>query len=111
MPIFGLAVFWVLPFETAMPIYAAIVIVSALLYAVIMKSMRRPVTTGGEGMLGQVVDVLEMSDHEGSVRVHGAIWRAISEDDLRRGDHARVVGVNGLTLKIEQETAASPNSS
>ena len=107
MPVIGLIVFWIWPFDTAMPVYLVILTISGLLYAAIMKSMRRPVTTGSEGLRGERVVVMEMRGHEGRVRLHGAIWRAVTDDDLRPSEPARVVAVNGLTLKIKREGAAS----
>jgi membrane protein implicated in regulation of membrane protease activity len=106
MPVIGLAAFWIWPFDIALPVYLIILAVSGLFYAAIMKSMRRKVVTGREGLRDQVVDVIQMSGHVGSVRLHATVWRAVSEDDLRPGDHARVIGVDSLTLRVKKEPAA-----
>jgi membrane protein implicated in regulation of membrane protease activity len=111
MPVIGLVVFWIWPFGPAMLIYLIILTVSGLLYAKIIKSMRRPVITGREGLRGEAADVLDITGHAGHVRIHGEIWRAVSEDDLRPGDHARVVDIDGLTVKIKRDDGSSPTGS
>jgi membrane protein implicated in regulation of membrane protease activity len=44
-----------------------------------------------------------MADHEGHVRLEGAIWKAEPGDDLKRGDRVKVLGVDGLTLRVTRE--------
>ena len=62
----------------------------------------RPATTGAEGMIGEVGDVVEtvMTDHPGWVFVHGELWRAVPavapEDAYEQGDREeRVIRVGG----------------
>jgi len=100
-PIIGLIVFWLLPLSEALPLYLLIVALSAVLYFMLLKALRRPVATGNRGLLGKSVVVVDMHGHEGQVRVNGTTWHAISEDEIENGDEARIVGVEGLTLKIE----------
>jgi membrane protein implicated in regulation of membrane protease activity len=102
MPVFALVLFWLLPFDVALPIYLVILAASGVLYFILMKAMHRPVTTGKEGLLGKSVNVVEVSDREIQVWVEGAIWQAVSDKPLRKGDKARVVGIEGLTLRITQ---------
>ncbi|MFQ5864937.1 MAG: NfeD family protein [bacterium] len=100
MPVLGLAVFWFLRFSLALPAYVVILILSALVYLVIMQAMKKSVQTGPEGLLHEMVEVLEPLRLEGHVRVHGEIWKAESSEPLRKGDRAEIVGVEGLTLKV-----------
>ncbi len=59
----------------------------------------RPATTGVEGMIGEVGDVLETVgiDSPGWVFVHGERWRAVPavapEDAYEQEDHEQVIGV------------------
>ncbi len=64
--------------------------------------LRRPVNTGAEEILQSKGQVIER--HEGAylVRVHSEIWIARSSDSLRPNDWIRVVGRDGLKLKVEQ---------
>jgi membrane-bound serine protease (ClpP class) len=62
---------------------------------------RYRVQTGVEGMLGMRGEVVERCDPEGSVRVHGELWRARSAQPLTRGTEVVVLAVDGLTLEVE----------
>jgi membrane-bound serine protease (ClpP class) len=69
----------------------------------VVRAQRRKPTTGRRGMLGLVGEVRAPVDPKnGQVLVHGELWSAVSRDRLKRGDRARVVGVDGLTLKVEK---------
>jgi membrane-bound serine protease (ClpP class) len=45
--------------------------------------------------------VLEDFDSEGWARVESERWQVVSARPLRRGQKVRVVGVTGLTLRVE----------
>src|SRR5215472_5939861 len=65
------------------------------------RSQRRPVATGGEGMVGDVAEVVADFTGKGRVRYGGELWNTRSSAALRAGDMARIVKVEGLTLWIE----------
>jgi len=101
MPIIGLVVFWIWPLGTAIPVYLVILITSGLLYIAIMRSMSRPVVTGAKGLVGKLVEVIDMNDHhKGHVTIEGEIWDAVSDETLQKGDEAKITGVKDLTLII-----------
>ena len=91
----------------ARSLITAIATVGALVIAGIVylatRSQRRPVATGGEGMLGDVVEVVADFTGKGRVRYGGELWNARSNAALRAGDQARIVKVEGLTLWIEPQ--------
>ena len=105
LPVIGLVVFWIWPLSTALPIYLAMLMISGFSYYGIMKLMRRPVATGKEGLVGQRVEIIDMSGRTGHGRIHGEIWRVISDDVLHAGDKAVICGVEDLTLRIARESA------
>lgn len=94
----GLAIPWsfIAGFTTLM---AAAVFATAYLA---VKSRDRPVVTGREQLHGAQAIVLEDFDDEGWARVHGETWRVASAVPMKRGEHARVAGISGLTLTIEK---------
>jgi membrane-bound ClpP family serine protease len=104
LPIISLILFWVLPLVYALPIYVVILVMSGLLYYAMIKAMSCRVTTGKEGLIGEPVEIIEMSGHHGRVRVHSEIWQAESDDALQKGDKARVVEVDDMVLRIAKET-------
>ena len=104
LPIAGLALFWVWPISTALPVYVVLLAVSAWLYYVTLKAMHRPTQTGLEALIGKPAIVIAMNGHQGQVSVEGEIWEATSDDALRKGDSARVTRIAGLTLQVQQVT-------
>ena len=62
---------------------------------------RRPVTTGGEALLGAKGEVRQELAPEGLVFVRGALWRAVADPSpLPVGSEVRVVGRKGLQLQV-----------
>jgi membrane-bound ClpP family serine protease len=106
LPLIGLAVFWIAPLSIAIPIYVVVLLASGFWYYSIMKSMRRPVVTGREGLIGQRVEIIDMSGRTGHVRTHGEIWRAVSDDIFHGGDKAIILDIEDLTLRIARESSA-----
>jgi membrane-bound serine protease (ClpP class) len=66
-----------------------------------IKARERPVVSGEEEMLQAIGEVLDDFNREGRIRIHGEIWRAETGEPLRRGDRVRVIGVDGLVLKVQ----------
>jgi membrane-bound serine protease (ClpP class) len=57
---------------------------------------------GAEGMIGERAEVIESCAPAGRVKFRGEIWAAAAVDGgtYAVGDRVRVVGVDGLTLRI-----------
>jgi membrane-bound serine protease (ClpP class) len=89
------------------PLIAAFATVGALAIAVIIflatRSMRRPVATGVQGMIGASAEVIGEFPGRGRVRFGGELWSARSAVPLQPGDTARIVRVEGLTLWVEPQ--------
>jgi membrane-bound serine protease (ClpP class) len=69
--------------------------------AVGMRALKRRPLLGAPGMIGQTAVARGPLAHEGQVAVHGELWNAIAEGDpIPDGAPVRVVGVEGLTLKV-----------
>jgi membrane-bound serine protease (ClpP class) len=65
------------------------------------RSLRRPVVTGVQGMIGENAEVVQDFTGNGRVRYRGELWNARSDAGLRTGQLARIVKVEGLTLWVE----------
>jgi len=93
------------------PLLGAIATVGGLMIAGIVylatRSMRRPVATGTQSMIGETAEVVADFTGRGRVRYGGELWNARSDTALRSGDLARIVRVEGLTLWVEP-TARAP---
>jgi membrane-bound serine protease (ClpP class) len=89
----------------ALPLIAAIATVGGLVVVgiayIAARSMRRPVVTGVQGMIGDDAEVLQDFTGTGRVRYRGELWNARSDAGLSAGQIARIVKVEGLTLWVE----------
>lgn len=65
-----------------------------------LRAQRRKTTTGGKGMVGMKGVARTKLDPEGSVFVHGEIWKAVADETIKKGEKIKVVGVEDLTLKV-----------
>lgn len=59
-------------------------------------------TTGKEGLIGEKGVAINRIAPEGDIKVHGEIWKAVSEQRIKKGEKIRVIAVDGLELKIEK---------
>lgn len=89
-------------------IIGASLLFALLVVPLVIAAYRRPVATGQEDMLHKIGDVLEWSGTAGQVFVHGERWRAVSDTPLAVGQKVRIIGLDGLTLKVQ--SASSPPS-
>jgi membrane-bound serine protease (ClpP class) len=66
-----------------------------------VRAQRRKPVTGVEGIVGELGEVMTDLAPEGQVRVHGEIWKAISDGGtIPRGARIRVKQVDGLRLIV-----------
>jgi membrane-bound serine protease (ClpP class) len=79
----------------------------ALTMALLMRSRRRPVVSGGEEMLGASGWVVRWDGQEGWVRVYGELWKATSDQPLSPGQSIRVKQMEGLTLTVQPDLQRS----
>ena len=71
-----------------------------------VRALGRPPSTGAEGLVGRTATVRERLGPEGQVMVSGEIWRAVAEGEpLEPGAQVRIVGVDGLTLRVAKAEA------
>jgi membrane-bound serine protease (ClpP class) len=59
-------------------------------------------TTGQQGLIGETGVALDSLNPDGQVSVHGEVWRAESDDKIRKGEKVRVVGIEGLNLRVKK---------
>ena len=92
-------------YTIAWPLIAAVATLSAAFFIGVvlmaLKARGRRVVSGREEMLDAVGEVLEDFKGEGRIRVHSEEWQARSGVALTRGQKIKVVGIDGLILKVE----------
>ena len=92
-------------FGLSISVVAAATLVSAALFllvlAMLLRSRRRPVVTGGEALAHAEGEVVAWEGAAGRVRVNGEVWQARSPHPLQPGVPIKVVGRDGLVLTVE----------
>ncbi|MFC1752731.1 nodulation protein NfeD [Thermoproteota archaeon] len=86
------------------PTIATIAVITLFLLANVIKSHRRKVSTGKEGLIGQLGIAQTKIQKKGKVFLHGEIWSAYNTQKsiIKKGDEVRVVKIEGLKLYIEK---------
>jgi membrane-bound serine protease (ClpP class) len=88
-----------------LPVIAAIATVGGLVIVAMgwlaSRSLRRPVVTGVQAMIGDRAEVLEAFSGKGRIRYGGELWNARSASALQAGQAVRITQVDGLTLWVE----------
>jgi len=69
----------------------------------VLKTRKRAVSTGAEGLVHSTAEILHWSHTKGEVMAAGTAWKARSSEDyiLKKGDKVKVVEVDGLCLVIQ----------
>ncbi len=96
-------------FEVALEAIAGTSLFTSLLLAAILwlalRAWRRPVVSGAEGVERGEGEVIERVTPEGGVvRLQGERWSAQSHEPISPGHRVRVVGRDGLKLRVEPLT-------
>ena len=81
--------------------FSAALIMAFLTHRVLW-AHRQPVTTGEEGLVGEVGEAVSDLAPEGRVFVHGEDWAARSPSPVSRGSRVKVVAVRGMMLDVEK---------
>jgi membrane-bound serine protease (ClpP class) len=83
--------------------------VLAVSYLVFHTQKARP-TMGLEGIVGEVGEVRGKLSPTGQIFVHGEYWNARSDGEVAIGEKVRVVGYEGLCLKVSRVAGGEPGS-
>jgi membrane-bound serine protease (ClpP class) len=85
-------------------IIAMIGVVLAFVFIVVRAVInvhKSKITTGREGMIGEIGVALNDFANNGKISVHGEIWNAESETEVKKGDSLEVLDVLGMVLKVK----------
>jgi membrane-bound serine protease (ClpP class) len=108
LPLLALSAFWFLSLPLAIPTSAVLVGATILFYAYLVKVARRPAMTGIEAMLNARGRVREVHDGVVSVWVNSELWSASAVEALHDGDRVKVIGVDGLRLRVRKILPGAP---
>jgi membrane-bound serine protease (ClpP class) len=89
----------ILPIVSGLAVVGGIVVVGTGLLA--RKSLREPVVTGAQGMVGATAEAIGDFSDKGTVKFGGEIWNAQTRAPVRAGQTVRILKVDGLLLWVE----------
>jgi membrane-bound serine protease (ClpP class) len=83
--------------------------ITVMLMRLVLRSRRWKPATGKEQLIGSqgVVTTALPAGGEGIVRVHGELWRAVSNEPIAEERVVRVVRVDGLKMHVEPVNSAA----
>jgi membrane-bound serine protease (ClpP class) len=74
-----------------------------ILLRLAFKAYKRKPVTGTEGLTGSIgIATTEITKDQGTVRVHGELWAACSDEPVAKGDKVIVDSVTGLEVKVRK---------
>jgi len=65
--------------------------------------MRRPVSTGIEGLMGEKAQVVAKTRDGAKVSLRSELWDAVSDDELTMGDTVRVTRFERMKLVVRKD--------
>jgi membrane-bound serine protease (ClpP class) len=80
--------------------------ITVFLMSIALKARANKVTTGAQGLVGEIGIAQTSLSPRGKVFVHGEIWDAMSASGVPAGQAVVVVAVDGLQLRVEASPAA-----
>ncbi|MGB9641864.1 MAG: NfeD family protein [Candidatus Ratteibacteria bacterium] len=84
-------------------IYSIMVILITGLLVLVKRTRTRKVTTGKEGIIGEIGKTITDLKPEGTVFVHGEYWKAISHGkEIPAQTKVRVKELDGMTIVVEE---------
>jgi membrane-bound serine protease (ClpP class) len=91
--------------DILLPIVAGLAVVGGLVVIgtgfLARRSMKQPVVTGAQGMIGARAEAIDSFSKKGTVKYGGEIWNARTQAPVSAGQPVRIVKVDGLVLWVE----------
>jgi membrane-bound serine protease (ClpP class) len=99
--------------STAIGLAVPFALITSFLLTVVVRARRNKVVTGIATMIGKaavaVGEIGPSVSPSGTIRVQGEIWNAQAATRVEAGEAVRIIGIEGLTLRVEP-IAREPNT-
>lgn len=89
--------------STAIGLALPFALITSWLLSIAVRARRNKVVTGVEGMVGMEATAVGELNPAGQVLVRGEYWNARAARPVAAHGHVRITGIDGLTLKVEEE--------
>jgi membrane-bound serine protease (ClpP class) len=91
---------------TSLAVSVPLGIITVFLMTIALKARANKVTTGIQGMIGQIAIAQSPLSPLGKVLVQGEIWDAVSSAEVGAGQSVVIRRVNGLQLQVEPDSSS-----
>ncbi len=95
-------------FLTALAVSVPLGLITAFLMGIALRARRNKITTGEQGLLGEIGVTQTTLAPSGKVFVHGELWDAFSPVNIPAGAQVVVRRVDGLVLQVEPVAVGNP---
>jgi len=101
-------ILWIFNVEISIPVIIILVVaVGAFIFMVhraVVPALRRRQVSGAEGMIGMIGEVMEPLKPNGTVKIKGEYWKAVSiKGDCEKGENVEVLKITGLNLEVRKK--------
>lgn len=93
---------------TALAVSVPLGAITVFLMSIALRARRNKITTGVEGLVGEVGVAQSALAPAGKVFVHGELWDAIATGEIAAGEKVIVQKVEGLRLKVDPINVKKP---
>lgn len=90
---------------TAIGLAVPFALITSFLFSIALRARRNKVVTGAEGMVGQTGVAVGELNPSGTIVVRGEYWNARASGSVPASGPVRVIGIDGLTLRVEPSPA------
>lgn len=91
--------------SVSIPLIVAFTVVNIAFFIMtiklLLRSRSQKIITGKEDMIGSKAEVVDAKKQNHHVLYKGEIWNATSQNDLRPKQQVKIVGIDGLVLKVK----------
>jgi len=95
---------------TALAVSVPLGLITTFLMGIALKARRAKVTTGVEGLIGEIGVARTPLTPEGKVFVHGELWSATASGPVEIGEQVRVRAIDGLHLRVDRLATPHPQA-
>ena len=87
--------------STALAVSLPFALITMFLVTLVIRARAYPSSMGQQALVNQIAQARTALDPAGTVFVHGEHWDALSSVPVEQGGEVRVVGVDGMKLRVE----------
>jgi len=89
--------------EVIIPTVTVVVLFLTVVVGLVVKAQLRRPATGVSGLIGEFGEVTGVDLPKGiKVFVHGELWNALSDEELKAGDRVEVIGLDGFRVRVKR---------